>query len=86
MLLPPGGDLDEAVRLGRVDRIVVDPDHLEDAVATGQKVLVSGGGGVPRLAVELGPDVIDLEQVDHGCSDLPGGYRPDTGLARELRS
>ncbi|EGD24609.1 acyl-CoA synthetase [Prescottella equi] len=84
VLLPPGGDLDEAVRLGRVDRIVVDPDHLEDAVATGQKVLVLGGGEFRGLAVELGPDVIDLEQVDPDAVTLPGWYRPDPGLAREL--
>ncbi|NKS62719.1 AMP-binding protein, partial [Rhodococcus hoagii] len=84
VLLPPGGDLDEAVRLGRVDRIVVDPDHLEDAVATGEKVLVLGGGEFRGLAVELGPDVIDLEQVDPDAVTLPGWYRPDPGLAREL--
>lgn len=84
VLLPPGGDLDEAVRLGRVDRIVVDPDNLEDAVGTGKKVLVLGGGEFRGLAVELGPDVVDLEQVDPDAVTLPGWYRPDPGLAREL--
>ncbi|WP_441346822.1 acyl-CoA synthetase [Rhodococcus sp. W8901] len=83
-LLPPGGDLDEAVRLGGVDRILVDPDHLEDAVATGKKVLVLGGGEFRGLDVELGPDVVDLEQVDPDAVTLPGWYRPDPGLAREL--
>lgn len=84
VLLPPGGDLGEAIRLGRVDRIVVDPDNLEDAVATGTKVLVLGGGEFRGLAVELGPDVVDLEQVDPDAVELPGWYRPDPGLASEL--
>ncbi|QCQ91266.1 acyl-CoA synthetase [Rhodococcus sp. SGAir0479] len=84
VLLPPGGYLEEAVRLGRVDRIVVDPDNLEDAVATGKKVLVLGGGEFRGLAVELGPDVVDLEQVDPDAVTLPGWYRPDPGRAREL--
>ncbi|GAB2642408.1 acyl-CoA synthetase [Prescottella soli] len=84
VLLPPGGDLDEAVRLGRVDRIVADPDNLEDAVVTGKQVLVLGGGEFRGLPVELGPDVVDLEQIDPAAVRLPGWYRPDPGLAREL--
>ncbi|RVW05772.1 acyl-CoA synthetase [Rhodococcus xishaensis] len=84
VLLPPGANLDQAARLGRVDRIVVDPDNLEDAVATGRKVLVLGGGEFRGLAVELGPDVVDLEQVDPGSVALPGWYRPNPGRAGEL--
>ncbi|CAM3138634.1 acyl-CoA synthetase [Prescottella defluvii] len=84
VLLPPGGDLGEAVRLGGVDRILADPDNVEDAAATGKKVLVLGGGEFRGLDVELGPDVVDLEQVDPDAVTLPGWYRPDPGLAREL--
>ncbi|MCL2532823.1 MAG: acyl-CoA synthetase [Nocardiaceae bacterium] len=84
VLLPPGGDLDEAIRLGRVDRIVADPDNLEDAVQSGKQVLVLGGGEFRGLAVELGPDVVDLEQIDPAAVTLPGWYVPDPGLAREL--
>ncbi|QBJ94705.1 acyl-CoA synthetase [Rhodococcus sp. ABRD24] len=84
VLLPPGGDLAAAAQLGGVDRILVDPDNLEDAVATGKKVLVLGGGEFRGLAVELGPDVVDLEQVDPAAVTLPGWYRRDPGLAGEL--
>ncbi len=34
-----------------------------------------GGGEFRGLAVELGPDVIDLEQVDPDAVTLPGWYR-----------
>ncbi|WP_170313005.1 acyl-CoA synthetase [Prescottella subtropica] len=84
VLLPPGRDLDEAVRLGLVEKIVADPDHVADAVATGKKVLVLGGGESRGLPVDLGPDVVDLEQIDPDTVTLPGWYRPDPGLAREL--
>lgn len=84
VLLAPGTNLDEAVQLGGVEQIVTDPDNLDDAIGTGKQVLVLGGGDLRDLDLADGSEVIDLEQVDPAGVRLPGWYRPDPGLAREL--
>lgn len=88
VLLPPVSDLSTAVRLGEVSEIIVDPPHVQEAAATGCKVLVLGGGGAERdiagdSGVE-GVDVIDMERIDPDAVELPGWYRPNPGLARDL--
>lgn len=84
VLLPPDADLESAVRLGEIDRIVTDPENLETALTTGKQVLVLGGGDLRGLDFDPSLDVIDLEQIDPEAVPLPGWYRPDPGLAREL--
>ncbi|MGU3583974.1 AMP-binding protein [Rhodococcus sp. C26F] len=84
VLIPPGPDIAEAVRLGGVEKIVADPENLDAAVATGLPVLVLGGGDVRDLDIEPGADVVDLERLDISSVQLPGWYVADPGLAREL--
>ena len=84
VLIPPGPDVAEAVRLGGVEKIVTDPENLDSAVATGLPALVLGGGDVRDLDVDPDADVVDLERLDISGVQLPGWYVPDPGLAREL--
>ncbi|MPZ00936.1 MAG: AMP-binding protein [Actinophytocola sp.] len=82
VLLPPASDLTSAVRLGEVSEIVVDPLHVEVAAATGCQVLVLGGGGEREIAA--GGNVVDMERIDPDAVTLPGWYRPNPGLAKDL--
>lgn len=86
VLLPPDADLDAAVRLGGVDAVLADPEHVAAAAATGKPVMVLGGGYRRELDLNRYPgrDVVDLERIDPAAVQLPGWYRPDPGLAREL--
>ena len=79
-LLPPGSNLDVAVHLGSIERIVADPENLNAALSTGKQVLVLGGGDT-RTHAPLGGGAIDLELIDPEDVSLPGWYRPDPGLA-----
>lgn len=84
VLIPPGPDLAEAARLGGVEKIVTDPENLDDAVSTGKPVLVLGGGDLRDLEITPHADVVDLERLDVSQVQLPGWYLRDPGLAREL--
>ncbi|MGH3676335.1 MAG: acyl-CoA synthetase [Mycobacterium sp.] len=87
VLMPPDGDLATAVRLGAVSEIIADPSHLEAARGLSMRVLVLGGGESRELhLVETDDvaDVVDMEQIDPAQVDLPGWYRPNPGLARDL--
>lgn len=84
VLIPPGPDVAEAVRIGGVEKIVTDPEHLHAAVATGLPVLVLGGGDVRDLDIDAAADVVDLERLDTSEIQLPGWYLRDPGQAREL--
>ncbi|MEE2032218.1 acyl-CoA synthetase [Rhodococcus chondri] len=84
VLLAPGADVAESIRLGNVEKIVTDPENLARATATGLPVLVLGGGDVRELGIQPGTDVVDLERLDITDVQLPGWYVPDPGLAREL--
>ncbi|WP_051499887.1 AMP-binding protein [Nocardia sp. BMG51109] len=84
VLLAPGSELRRAVELTGITTIVSDPENLRDAAATGTRILVLGGGDARGLDVPLGSEVIDLEQIDPSRVVLPGWFRPDPGLAREL--
>lgn len=81
VLLRPDGDLAREIDLGRVRRVVVDPDNVDDVADHGLPVLVLGGGAEPR---ELAPQVTDLERVDPDEVRLPAWYRPNAGRARDL--
>ncbi|HEX4106504.1 MAG TPA: AMP-binding protein [Solirubrobacteraceae bacterium] len=82
VLLRPDGDLQREADLGGVRVIVADPEHAELARAVRPShVLLLGGGGGPR---EVGPDLLDMEQIDPDAVALPAWYEPNPGLARDL--
>ncbi|MDF0530976.1 AMP-binding protein [Tsukamurella sp. 8J] len=88
VLLAPGTDLAEALRIGEASSVVTDPEHLDEARAAASRVFVVGGGdrrdrpGASRQ--DLGADVVDLEQVDPDAVRMPRWYRRDAGLGRDL--
>ena len=87
VLMPPDADLATAVRLGSVSEIIADPSNLEAARGLSMRVLVLGGGESRDLHLHQADDVadvIDMEQIDPDKVDLPGWYRPNPGLARDL--
>ncbi len=84
VLIPPDVDLATAARLGAVSEIIADPSNLEAARRLDTRVLVLGGGESRDLDVPEHADVIDMEKIDPDVVDLPGWYRPNPGLARDL--
>ncbi|WKG01114.1 acyl-CoA synthetase [Mycolicibacterium sp. HK-90] len=86
-VLLPEADLAEAARLGGVSEIIADPGHLAVARELDTRVLVLGGGESRDLHLEQYDDVdsiIDMEKIDPDVVELPGWYRPNPGLARDL--
>jgi putative long chain acyl-CoA synthase len=84
VLMPPDVDLAQAARLGAVSEIIADPSNLEAARGLDMRVLVLGGGESRELHLPEHADVIDMEKIDPDVVDLPGWYRPNSGLARDL--
>lgn len=86
VLMPADADLAEAARLGAVTEIITDPSNLESARALDMRVLVLGGGEARDLHLDQNGDgdVIDMEKIDPDVVELPGWYRPNPGLARDL--
>ena len=84
VLMPPDADLVAAARLGAVSDIIADPSHLEAARKLDMRVLVLGGGEARDLHLPEHAEVIDMEKIDPDVVDLPGWYRPNPGLARDL--
>jgi putative long chain acyl-CoA synthase len=84
VLMPPDADLAAAARLGGVSEIITDPSNLEAARQMSMQVLVLGGGESRDLHLSEDADVIDMEQIDPDEVELPGWYRPNPGLARDL--
>lgn len=84
VLMPPDVDLAAAARLGAVSEIIADPSHLDAARTLPMRVLVLGGGDTRDLHVPEDADVVDMEQIDPDQVALPGWYRPNPGLARDL--
>lgn len=84
VLVQPSPDVGVALRLGRAEMVIVDPENLDSAVDLGFEVLVLGGGESRALSVPTSDTVVDLEQVDPSSIDLPGWYVPNPGRAREL--
>ncbi|MCV7363149.1 acyl-CoA synthetase [Mycolicibacterium neworleansense] len=86
-VLLPEADLAEAARLGGVTEIIADPSHLAVARELDSRVLVLGGGESRDLHLEQYDDVdsiVDMEKIDPDVVELPGWYRPNPGLARDL--
>ncbi|MEE9242993.1 MAG: acyl-CoA synthetase [Mycobacterium sp.] len=84
VLIPPDADLATAARLGGVSEIIADPGNLDAARKLQTRVLVLGGGESRDLHLADGADVVDMEKIDPDVVDLPGWYRPNPGLARDL--
>jgi putative long chain acyl-CoA synthase len=84
VLMPPDADLPTAARLGAVTDVIADPSNLAVARKLNMRVLVLGGGESRDLDLPDDADVIDMEQIDPDDVDLPGWYRPNPGLARDL--
>jgi putative long chain acyl-CoA synthase len=84
VMMPPDVDLAAAARIGGVAEIITDPSNLKAASQLSLKVLVLGGGETRVLGVAEGAGVVDMEQIDPDLVDLPGWYRPNPGLARDL--
>lgn len=84
VLMPPDVDLAAAARLGGVSEIIADPSNLEAARRLDVRVLVLGGGESRDLNLSDAADVTDMEKIDPDIVDLPGWYRPNPGLARDL--
>ena len=88
VVIRPDADLAASVRLGGVTDILTDPTHLDAVLGSERQhpgpVLVLGGGEWRDLHLPEGVDVIDMEQIDPDAVELPGWYRPNPGLARDL--
>jgi putative long chain acyl-CoA synthase len=84
VLTPPDSDLVEAAHLGGISHLLTDPTNLEAAQRISVQVLVLGGGETRELHLAADADVIDMEQIDPDSVELPGWYRPNPGLARDL--
>ncbi len=85
VLMPPDADLAAAARLGGVREILTDPTNLKAARRLSLQVLVLGGGETRDLhLLPNDDDVIDMEQIDPDQVELPGWYRPNPGLAKDI--
>ncbi|OBE94258.1 acyl-CoA synthetase [Mycolicibacterium elephantis] len=87
VLMPPDADLPTAARLGAVTEIIADPSTLDAARQLDMRVLVLGGGEARNLDLpdsDDGANVVDMEKIDPDEVELPGWYRPNPGLARDL--
>jgi putative long chain acyl-CoA synthase len=84
VVMRPDADLAASVRLGGVTEILTDPTNLDAARQMPGQVLVLGGGESRDLHLPEDADVIDMEQIDPDAVELPGWYRPNPGLARDL--
>src|ERR1700756_4292477 len=85
VLMPPDADLAAAARLGGGREILTDPTHLSAARRLSLQVLVLGGGETRDLhLLPSDDDVIDMERIDPDEVELPGWYRPNPGLAKDI--
>lgn len=81
VLLRPDGAIAHEAELGRITRVICDPERMGDAGEAGVPVLVLGGGAAPR---KLERGVVDMERIDADAVEPPGWYRPNPGKARDL--
>ena len=82
VLMRPDGDYAREAEVGKVGRIIADPQNAEStANETGAKVYVLGGGGGPR---QLHEGLVDMEAIDPAGVAPPAWYRPNPGRAGDL--
>ncbi|WP_375487253.1 AMP-binding protein [uncultured Jatrophihabitans sp.] len=82
VLLRPDGDSAREIALGRVERVISDPEHLtaiEDHPDVDWAVL--GGGGEWR---DLHPRAVDMERIDPDDVPLPAWFTPNPHRATDL--
>ncbi|MBY0441456.1 MAG: acyl-CoA synthetase [Mycobacteriaceae bacterium] len=84
VLIRPDGDLVAAARMGSTTQIITDPTNLDVVRQLPGPVLVLGGGEARDLRLPEDANVIDMEQIDPDAVEIPGWYRPNPGLARDL--
>ncbi|MDT5133657.1 MAG: putative long chain acyl-CoA synthase, partial [Mycobacterium sp.] len=85
VLMPPDADLPAAAQLGGVAEIITDPTNLKAARGLSLQLLVLGGGETRDLhLLPSDDDVIDMERIDPDAVELPGWYRPNPGLAKDI--
>ena len=85
VLMPPDSDLATAAELGGVAEVITDPTNLRAARRLSLQVLVLGGGESRDLhLLPNDGDVIDMERIDPDEVELPGWYRPNPGLAKDI--
>jgi putative long chain acyl-CoA synthase len=84
VLMPPGGDLAAAARIGGVLQVLTGPTNLDAARQLPCQILVLGGGESRDLHLPDDSGIIDMEQIDPDAVELPGWYRPNPGFARDL--
>jgi putative long chain acyl-CoA synthase len=84
VLMRPDVDLAAAAGLGGVTEIITDPTNLAAARQLPGRIMVLGGGESRDLQLPEDAGVIDMEQIDPGAVELPGWYRHNPGLARDL--
>ncbi len=82
VMMRPDGDPEREAELGKVDRIITDPDNGERVAGeTGRPVFVLGGGGGPR---QLAEGLVDMERIDPDQVTPPAWYRRNPGRASDL--
>ena len=83
VMLRPDGDTAREAALGRVQRIVADPERAAQAagLSTVHTFVLGMGGRDQTPAVE---STTDMEQIDVGGVRLPRWYRPNPGRATDL--
>ncbi|TDD92203.1 alpha/beta fold hydrolase [Actinomadura darangshiensis] len=80
VLLRSDGDLEAEARLGRVTRVIADPEHAARAARLdGVRTHLLGAAG----RGERGP-LMDMETIDPEQVEVPGWYRPNPGRAGDL--
>ncbi|URM99521.1 alpha/beta fold hydrolase [Actinomadura madurae] len=80
VLLRPDGDPAAEARLGRVTRVIADPEHAARAAKLdGVQAYLLGGAG----RGDRGP-LTDMEDIDPERVEPPGWYRPNPGRAGDL--
>jgi putative long chain acyl-CoA synthase len=81
VLLRPEGDFERELRLGEIDHLVVDREHLrEGRERFAERVLLHA----PDADARPEPGVRDLASLAAQDAALPGWYAPDLGRAEEV--
>ncbi|WP_375497014.1 AMP-binding protein [uncultured Jatrophihabitans sp.] len=82
VLLRPDGDTKREIALGRVGRVISDPEHLDplDELADVEWAVL-GGGGEGR---KLHPRALDMERIDPDQVPLPGWFSPNPHKATDV--
>jgi putative long chain acyl-CoA synthase len=82
VLLRPGSDTEREARLGAIDTVIVDPEHIEASRdLTDVRCAVLGGGADLRT---LPDGVIDMERIDPDAVVVPSGFVPNPHCASDV--